>query len=300
MKKLIRKKVYETNSSSAHSISLGIDELKSFVLDSLLPNDEGNIILTGGEFGWSYQKFNDALTKANYAVASKVDKKILKELIIEQTGANDVIFSTSEDYNSSNYSYVDHQSVGTCPTTKSELKDFIFNKNSWLFTGNDNSSPPPAFYNVEEYSIQEGRQTVKKVDFKFQIVFKHNPFYSEKDLQILEEMNQKFIDFPTAQDLENMLSFFDFRYNKTKRMFEKHSCYWAGNEEYFEADYNLEQKDPTEKGGSILLVNKNALSTFDSSLDKQNLTWEERREWIREFLADSKNLMSIEFDIVKL
>jgi len=57
-KRLIRQSVFETNSSSAHSISLGKDTGKQFLLDTLYPDQNGTITLTGGEFGWDWFKEN--------------------------------------------------------------------------------------------------------------------------------------------------------------------------------------------------------------------------------------------------
>ena len=147
MKKLIRKGVFETNSSSSHSIALATED-KEFVLDTIYPNQDGIIIINGDEYGWEWFKHNDSETKASYAAQSfandsnQLDE--LREVIMEQTGATEVIF------NGLNNGYIDHDSYGIVPTGKSELRNFIFNKNSWLFGGNDNSSPDPTFYHVPE------------------------------------------------------------------------------------------------------------------------------------------------------
>jgi len=135
MAKLIRESVFETNSSSAHSISLGRDTGKAFVLDTIYPNSEGEITIYGGEFGWEFDRHNDARTKASYALSSGISTDLLREIIIEQTGAESVSFWPGDGY-------VDHESVGVCPHDYDSLRDFIFNKNSWLFTGNDNSVEP--------------------------------------------------------------------------------------------------------------------------------------------------------------
>ena len=157
MKKiLIRKGVYETNSSSSHSISLATED-KEFVLDTIYPDQNGRIVLVGGQFGWEWFKHNDALTKANYAYQDDVDKDLLTEVIKEQTGADEVIFIDSEN------GYIDHDSSGTAPRTKEDLKNFIFNKNSWLFGGNDNQYPDPTFYDVPE--IRGGRVILP--DYKY-------------------------------------------------------------------------------------------------------------------------------------
>jgi len=143
MKKQIREKVFETNSSSSHSIT--IEPSNDGLYDTIIPDDDGNIILTGGEFGWGIEEHNDALTKANYCGVDNLlneDKlDMLKEVIREQTGCNEVIIDISEDWKDSNHSYIDHQSHGTSREaleSKETLRQFIFNKNSILYIDNDN------------------------------------------------------------------------------------------------------------------------------------------------------------------
>ena len=145
--KTIRNNVFETNSSSSHSISINYE---IFDLDTIIPDEEGIIILRGDEFGWGWDKFNDALTKANYcAVLLKnypsrfnFSKSDFKELIKEVTGARKVKIKLDRD------SYIDHDSINNLSDiySKDQLKNFIFNKRSWLYIGNDNSYAPNNFY----------------------------------------------------------------------------------------------------------------------------------------------------------
>jgi hypothetical protein len=164
MKKLIRHGVYETNSSSSHSVSIGLQESKEFLLDTLYPDQDGIITIEGGEYGWEWFKHNDAATKASYAAQqfSHDDEKlqILKEVIMEQTGAEDVVFEDLKN------GYIDHDSSGIIDSNKTILRDFIFNKNSWLFGGNDNSTPDPTFYHVPEF--KDGKMVVPK--YKYELV----------------------------------------------------------------------------------------------------------------------------------
>jgi hypothetical protein len=132
MKKLIRSSVFETNSSSSHSVSIA-DETKEFVLDSIYPDQDGIIEIYGDEFGWEWFKHNDAKTKASYAAQqyqhNDSSLELIKEVIMEQTGAEDVRFIGLDN------GYVDHDSVGILDSDKESLRQFIFNKNSWLFGG---------------------------------------------------------------------------------------------------------------------------------------------------------------------
>jgi len=190
MGKLIRKNVFETNSSSSHSLSIA-DETKEFVLDTIYPDQNGVIELTGGEFGWEWFKHNDAQTKANYAAVDFEGNKdlvdMLDEVIREQTGAEVVKHAFTGDYDGPNWSYIDHDSVGLVPRTKSELKNFIFNKNSWLFGGNDNSTADPTFYDVPE--IKDGKQILP--DYKYELTIegykKSTKFKEQPDKEKIEE-----------------------------------------------------------------------------------------------------------------
>lgn len=160
--KNIRHNVFETNSSSTHSIS--ISEKANGIYDTIVPDDNGVIVLNGGEFGWAWNKYNDSLTKLNYVAiyalfqisignAKEDIKNLLIEVVKEHTGAKEIIFNFSTtDTEDNNYSYIDHQSTDAAKDafySKEYLKDFIFNPNSWLFTGNDNDIAPLNFYNVE-------------------------------------------------------------------------------------------------------------------------------------------------------
>lgn len=144
--KTIRNNVFETNSSSTHSISINENLIEWDSIES----ENDTIILTGGEFGWGWQKYNDALTKANYcAVILKncpgkfnFSKSEFKESIKEVVGVTKVKIKVDK------YSYVDHNSIDNLSNiyNKDQLKNFIFNKRSWLFLGNDNDYAPNNFY----------------------------------------------------------------------------------------------------------------------------------------------------------
>jgi hypothetical protein len=167
--------VFETNSSSTHSIS--IHASSDGVYDTLPVNDDGVVHLRGGSFGWEWNRYNDAETKANYCaidahsrycekdynetpfsdevIAARV--QMLKEVIMEVTGAKDVVFDFSTEYNRSNWSYIDHQSYGTsfdAFESKEALKEFIFNPKSVLRTGNDNDDVP-AGWRDESYVMDD-------------------------------------------------------------------------------------------------------------------------------------------------
>lgn len=152
--KNIRNKVFETNSSSTHSISIASGG--DGILSTILPVD-GIIELTGGQFGWEWEKYNDALTKANYAaVYTRYDEKLqqmLKDVIMHHTGAKEIVLNLGEDVQF----YIDHQSdvvesdhLIDAFDSADTLKNWIFNENSWLLTGNDNEDHPANFYDEKD------------------------------------------------------------------------------------------------------------------------------------------------------
>jgi len=146
--KNIRHSVFETNSSSSHSLSISEDS--DGVLDTIIPDDTGSITLTGGEFGWGYESYNDPMSKANYLAVFADKNADMTEMLIKvlksHTGAKSIIFDFStEDYNHINYSYIDHQSSMNeggdglrAFKSMKVMKDFIFNPKSELIIDNDN------------------------------------------------------------------------------------------------------------------------------------------------------------------
>ena len=162
----IRRNVFETNSSSSHSITIeGVPTQDS----TLVPDSDGTITLTGGQFGWTWARFNDALTKANYCAVyaqgrlgyatgepTKIRddyEALLDTVLCAYTGASKVVWALSDKYNEPNYSYIDHQSLEDCAAAAAfasaeALTQFIFSPNSWVFLGNDNETAPPNLMDV--------------------------------------------------------------------------------------------------------------------------------------------------------
>lgn len=152
--KKIRKGLFETNSSSSHSISISEDTSDYLMDTTMVPDNKGRIVLDGGEFGWGYDEYKDALTKANYLsvyckyfeddeIEGKSLVYILNWVIEDQTGAVDVVSNAELDYESLTFSYIDHQSYEDKQLhflfeDKEKLRQFIFNKESKLIIYNDN------------------------------------------------------------------------------------------------------------------------------------------------------------------
>ena len=141
--KNIRRNVFETNSSSTHSIS--ISESSDGILDSLPVDEDGTLHIDGGEFGWEEETYHSARSKASYCAIDTINdpksREMLEKVLKDHTGAKSIVYHISDDWNDPNYSYIDHQSAGTsfeAFASEHHLKMFIFNRQSSLTTDNDN------------------------------------------------------------------------------------------------------------------------------------------------------------------
>jgi hypothetical protein len=127
----IRYSVWETNSSSSHSLSI-IDG--GYNLPT--PNEK-ELILIGGEYGWGYDKLTTWLEKANYlAVEAQNDyrrQEMFENVLKEVLKLDSIIYNLGD-------SYIDHQSSGKIwgkITSESMLKLVIFG-DSIIEIDNDN------------------------------------------------------------------------------------------------------------------------------------------------------------------
>lgn len=134
--KKIRNNVFETNSSSSHSITIADS---NNLLDTLNVVDGTVTIYNDGEFGWEYEKYNDAYHKAKYcAVFAEFDdlcKDTLIRVVKKQTGCENVKIINNDGY-------IDHQSYDLKEDifeTDESLRNFIFNPHSTLVIDNDNN-----------------------------------------------------------------------------------------------------------------------------------------------------------------
>lgn len=145
----IRQNVFETNSSSTHSISIS-DVNSEDLMEIVTLGFEEIINLKGGEFGWEIASYNDFYTKANYLAVLIIlysdeygqYKEMFEEVIKTQTGCKNIVYFLSDDWNSEYQSYIDHGSehgiIEEACESSETLRQFLFNKKSTLYTDNDN------------------------------------------------------------------------------------------------------------------------------------------------------------------
>ena len=147
MKKQIRQGVFETNSSSTHSMCIHPG-------NKYVPNMSKLEIKTG-EFGWeeeTYDRMNDKLSYAlTYALGDNSNKYIemLNEVLTDNMSDTDITYNGMSyekligipRYYDEDFGYIDHQSLDEASEmflSKNILEDFIFGRDSYFVTDNDN------------------------------------------------------------------------------------------------------------------------------------------------------------------
>ena len=160
--KQIRNSVFETNSSSTHSVSIRHMESGIGIIDV---ESDNKVHITFGEFGWEVDSYNDARTKLSYLVTMVAEFEHLDIWCSspwDEDTLNDVLMD-SEDFRTlnaivaercdcdgiwvdSSEGYIDHQSCEDYNCIQDfiddwgidSVEDFIFCTNITLHTDNDN------------------------------------------------------------------------------------------------------------------------------------------------------------------
>ena len=148
----IRMNVFETNSSSTHSICIS---RQNHEIPEELPKV---LIFRHGEYGWDYKTYNDTQNKANYLYQAIYDlqkygyytkteyNKMLAHIsdVLFKHGVTAGFEDEIKNEYGMEYGYVDHAEElndfirGMCLGEKKLLR-YLFSENSFIITGNDNS-----------------------------------------------------------------------------------------------------------------------------------------------------------------
>jgi hypothetical protein len=154
----IRDAVFETNSSSSHSVTVSAEELADDFGISKETLRGGVIRAQTKTYGWEWGRAYSPEAKIAYLVtqlaggyaSGKPGKDVTQQvrqdmrvdsmlaLIERRTGCRVEVIGASS-------AYVDHNSVGTGVDLigdQDKLMKFIFGQRSYVETGNDNSAPP--------------------------------------------------------------------------------------------------------------------------------------------------------------
>ena len=155
----IRKNVFETNSSSTHSLVISKKE-RSY--DYHLPVEAGVLTIPFGEFGWGPELLIEPIEKLSYLVTDRLDmydipeeikddEDAVQETIMESDEIRRIVevvmsccpnvkkvrFELSDSWNP--FGYVDHQSQGTTHDVDLSIEDLIFSNKVVIMIDNDNS-----------------------------------------------------------------------------------------------------------------------------------------------------------------
>ncbi len=169
MKTTTRKSVFETNSSSTHSICVALNQ------ELTLPK---SIHFGFGEFGWEVGKLKRASSKASYLYTGLINNgrqddfnriaDIIRSRGIQVTAEEPVFTkhqyttkegSVREYVNGENTGYVDHEDelnpfLDAMCNDEGKLMNFLFSDFSFVLTGNDNDDSDVSInvnYPYEEY-----------------------------------------------------------------------------------------------------------------------------------------------------
>jgi hypothetical protein len=132
--------VFETNSSSSHSVTIAENEMRTatFPADMLRA---GRIDVRLGQYGWEWMRYYKPETKLAYLL-TQVNGNHSKMLEICRTVEKHTGCKVVIDPVSAGSSYVDHESHGNgyeLTQDSEKLIDFLLSENSYIQTGNDNS-----------------------------------------------------------------------------------------------------------------------------------------------------------------
>jgi hypothetical protein len=156
----IRSKVFETNSSSSHSITVSGTEAADFGLGRETLRSGAIQIECHSDFGWKSEEHHGTTDKIAYMLMQcdpnhfndgvEYDEDIIPSLVERNENARwlvDVIQRTTGctlEFRAGSWAGIDHQSHGEGSemfTDEAEMRRFLFSPSSYLQTGNDNDDP---------------------------------------------------------------------------------------------------------------------------------------------------------------
>lgn len=149
----IRKGIFETNSSSSHSFSMGPEGRFGAVLPM---GSDGVIQVPEDAWDTGSGKTNDSLSKLSYLLAFAYTigswgdggndfekyRDFIFKVVMDFTGATGIDWTPD--------STIDHQSTDIIDSRDlldpEFIKEFVFNEGTWIYTVWDSYDPEPGFY----------------------------------------------------------------------------------------------------------------------------------------------------------
>lgn len=157
-----RSNVFETNSSSSHSLTLSKDDLVPQTFDKKTLRN-GVVDIELGDYNWEWRRYHDVKNKLRYLITQLTDGKLpegddpqaLTETLIERNEQFRLLSDVVHKHTGCELRVlpsdggIDHQSARGDAAVGMELFDsaqrlqaFLFNENAYVETGNDNNSAP--------------------------------------------------------------------------------------------------------------------------------------------------------------
>lgn len=182
--KIVRNKVFETNSSSTHVISITKHE------GYKIPK---HIDFKFGEFGWSYKVYRDMESKASYlyTLTEYSNRELYLNKIKEYLDEENITY-TFEDRKVDSYGWDDNGHIDHGKSNPEIIKEvleskekffrFLFDTRSYVTTGNDNENSffiPEIGYKYDfcddtTYTYEKWDKEVEKLKEDNDIYFKDN------------------------------------------------------------------------------------------------------------------------------
>jgi hypothetical protein len=154
----IRKNVFETNSSSSHSLTMSKGDLTAQPFDKAVLR-EGRVYLSKHEYGWEWHRYYGTHSKADYLFTQMFESDTIPSgkpesvtrTLREENENFDMLCRVIEEHTGvkvyvepGTSGYVDHDSHGVGMElfeSEKKLHQFLFSPDSFVQTGNDNDSP---------------------------------------------------------------------------------------------------------------------------------------------------------------
>ena len=178
----IRKNVFETNSSSTHSLVISNKE-RSY--DYNLPVEDGVLTIPFGEFGWGPDILSTPIEKLSYLITDRIDLYDLPEdikddedavqaLIMESEPICEIVdaikyacpevkevrFEVGDSWHP--FGYVDHQSCGTSREDGLSIEEIAFSNKVIIMIANDNG-----YYYEDYFTSWDGTPPSKDIEELF-------------------------------------------------------------------------------------------------------------------------------------
>lgn len=158
--KIIRQGTFETNSSSTHAICIKEET----------PTDFPEEVYFGlGEFGWENARYDSVSDRAcylhtainNFTYEDKTKYKDIKDKITNILLKHGIKSRWKEETKADEWSYIDHyyelaSFINKILEDENLLLEYLFNKDTFIQTGNDNDENETYWKIEEEYSQKEG------------------------------------------------------------------------------------------------------------------------------------------------